>query len=220
MTISRYPFEFAQRAAAVLGSGLEVSITVREAGLSLRAGSSSDAAARCDQAEALSGAGPCIAAIERGSTVMVPEIAAAEDRWSAWREQSVSEGFLTSAGVPAQVVPDLGIALNLYSRTPDPWTPELLAAADSYAQLVASAVRLHLELADLEDAAAGIYRTLTDVAVTERAVGAIMHSNGCSAEEARRILDSASRHRNVGAREVAETVLRALVVTEDPMQES
>ncbi|WP_435737621.1 GAF and ANTAR domain-containing protein [Cellulosimicrobium sp. PMB13] len=214
MSISRYPSEFAQRAAAVLGSDLEVSITLREHGLSLRAGSSTAAAARCDQAEALADSGPCIDAIGSRTAVLVPAIAA-DDRWEAWRDQAVREGFVSSLGVPALVGPDVGVALNLYSRKPDPWDDRLLAAADSYAQLVASAVRLHLELAELEDRTAGLYREMSDVVAVERAVGAIMHTNGCSEAEARRILESASQHRNVSGREVAETVLRALVVSDD-----
>ncbi|WP_407319315.1 ANTAR domain-containing protein [Isoptericola halotolerans] len=105
----------------------------------------------------------------------------------------------------------MSVALNLYSRAPDPWTPELITAADGYAQLVGSMVLTHLDLAELEDAAAGLYRNMSDALVAERAVGAIMHTNACSEDEARRILESASRHRRIGAREVAETILRALV---------
>ncbi|MGN7701447.1 ANTAR domain-containing protein [Cellulosimicrobium sp. 22601] len=214
MGIARFPQEFAVRAATILDHGLEVSVTMRQAGVSVRAGSSSDAAARCDQAEALDDAGPCVDAMDVGSRLVVAVADAA--RWERWSRQARLEGFVSTAAVPATVADDVAVALNLYSRTPDPWTPELLAAADSYAQLVASAVRLRLELAELEDATAGFYRDMSDAVATERAVGAIMQTNQCSAEEARRIIDSASRHRNVSPREVAEQLLRALVVSEPP----
>ena len=110
----------------------------------------------------------------------------------------------------------VAVALNLYSRSPDPWTRELLTAADGYAQLAAAMVGLNLELAELEDATAGLYRQLSDTAVVERAIGAVMHSNDTSESEARRIIESASKHRNVTQRDVAETILRALVVTDEP----
>lgn len=213
MVIASFPQEFAVRAATILGHGLEVSVTMRQAGVSVRAGSSSDASARCDQAEALDGAGPCIDAMHQGSALLVPEVAE-ETRWDRWRRQSVTEGYVSSAAVPAIVTDDVAVALNLYARSPDPWTPELLTAADSYAQLVASAVRLRLQLAALEDSTAGFYRTMSDGVATERAVGAIMQTNQCTADEAHRIIESASRHRNVSPREVAETLLRALVVSE------
>lgn len=212
MGIARFPQELAVRAATILGHGLEVSVTMRQAGVSVRAGSSSDAAARCDQAEALDDAGPCVDAMDVGSRLVVAVADAA--RWERWSHQARVEGFVSTAAVPAEVADDVAVALNLYSRTPDPWTPELLAAADSYAQLVASAVRLRRELAELEDSTAGFYRDMSDAVATERAVGAIMQTNQCSAEEARRIIDSASRHRNVSPREVAEQLLRALDVSE------
>ncbi|MCA5893336.1 ANTAR domain-containing protein [Isoptericola sp. NEAU-Y5] len=214
MRISSYPFEYARRAATILGTEIETSITVRQHGLTVRAGSSSDAAARCDQAESLADSGPCIDAMDQLAVRAVPDIAA-EAGWQEWCEQAVREGFVSALAVPAYVDPHVSVALNLYSRAADPWTPELLTAADGYAQLVASTVRLHLSLSELEDAAAGFYRNMSDSMVVERAVGAIMQANGCTADQARRILGSASRHRNVTRREVAETILRALVVTED-----
>jgi GAF domain-containing protein len=210
MSISSYPEEFARRAAAVLGADIETSVMVREHGVSLRAGSSSAAAARCDQAESMANAGPCIDAMDQHSALVVPVVAEAE-RWDRWREQALADGYVSALAVPAVVDDSVSVALNLYSRAPDPWTPELITAADGYAQLVGSMVRMHLDLAELEDAAAGLYRNMTDALVTERAVGAIMHTNGCDEDEARRILESASTHRRIGAREVAETILRALV---------
>jgi len=212
MGIASFPQEFAVRAATILGHGLEISVTLRQGGVSVRAGSSTDAAARCDQAEALDDAGPCIEAIDAGSRLVVAVDEAT--RWERWSRQARAEGFVAAAAVPATVADEVAVALNLYSRAPDPWTPELLTAADSYAQLVAAAVRLRLELAELEDSTAGFYRDMSDAVATERAVGAIMQTNQCSAEEARRIIDSASRHRNVSPREVAEHLLRALVVSE------
>ncbi|GAB2499976.1 GAF and ANTAR domain-containing protein [Promicromonospora xylanilytica] len=215
MRFSNYPYEFAVRAATLLGRGLEVSITMREHGLAVRAGSNSDAAGRCDRVEALTGVGPCIDAMDQLHAQVVADIGE-ETRWAAWKQQVVDEGFVSAVAVPALVEPGVAIALNLYARSVDPWTPELLTAADSYAQLTASAVRLRLEVAKLEDQTVGLYRTMSDSIVTERAVGAIMHTNQCDESQARQILKSASGHRNVDGREVAETVLRALVFGGEP----
>jgi hypothetical protein len=213
MSISTFPYELARRAATILGSDIEVSITVRQHGLAVRAGSSTGAAARCDQVESIADSGPCIDAMDQLTVHVVPTIADA-DAWSAWREQAAREGFVSALAVPAVVDNHISVALNLYSRSPDPWTPALLAAADGYAQLTAAMVRLHLGLAELEDGAAGYYRQMSDTITIERAIGAIMQTNDCAEDDARRILESASLHRNVTQREVAETVLRALAVTD------
>jgi ANTAR domain len=214
MGISNDPEEFATRAATVLGAELEVSVTVRQHGATVRAGSSTEASARCDRAESLADAGPCVEAMDRLSVRVVPAIAS-DDRWPVWHDQAVEEGFLSAAAVPAVVASDVAVALNLYSRRPDPWTPSLLAAADSYAQLLAASVRLRLEAADLEDAVAGFYRHMSDAVVVERAVGAIMQTNRCTQEQARQVVDSAARHRGISERDVAEAVLRTLAVPDD-----
>ncbi|MFI2488720.1 ANTAR domain-containing protein [Promicromonospora kroppenstedtii] len=218
MRISTTPFELARRAATVLGSGLEASIIFQEHGVSVAAGSSTVAAARCDQAEARAETGPCIDSIHLGTVQVVPVVAESAG-WDAWRAQTLREGFVSALAVPAFVNKDVAVALNLYSRAPDPWNNELLTAADGYAQLAASVVALNLELAELEDATAGLYRQLSDAAAVERAVGAVMHSNDTSESEARRIIESASKNRNVTQRDVAETILRALVVTDAPSPE-
>jgi GAF domain-containing protein len=209
MIISNYLEECAVRAASVLGADVDTSITMRRAGVSLRAGSSTHAAARCDQAEALAAEGPCIDAMELRKKREVPDVDE-DERWQAWRKQTLQEGYASVLAVPAEVAPGLAIALNLYSRTVDRWDWPLQRAAEAYAELVASAVRLHLRFADLDDATARTYQSMSDRVAVEEAVGAIVEANQCSPDEARRILTSGSEHRNVAERDVAETILRAL----------
>lgn len=202
--------DYAVHAASVLGTEAEASITVRQHGTTLRAASSSDAAGRCDQAEARADDGPCVDAMKELRIRVVPELSA-EERWPAWRGQAVREGFVTAIAVPARVSDGIAIALNLYARTMDPWDARVLTAADSYAQLIAAVVRMQLELSELEDKAAGVYRDMSDTVAIERAIGTIMQTNDCTAQEAERILRDASEHHDVSRRQIAETILRALV---------
>jgi len=211
MALSSYLHEYAARAAGALGGDIEASITVREYGLTLRAGSSTESAARCDQAEAMADQGPCIEAMELDAIQVVRSIDE-ESRWVSWRDQASDERFVRALAVPAQVGPDVAIALNLYSRTSGDWTTSLVETARAYAGLVASGVRLHLQFADLEDAAAGVYRAMSDAVALEWAAGAIMETNDCSEEVAREVLRSASRHRGVSERMIAEQILRSLVL--------
>ncbi|WP_275002340.1 GAF and ANTAR domain-containing protein [Promicromonospora iranensis] len=215
MSLSAFPYELAIRAAAVLGGELEASITVSQHSVTVRAGSSTGAAGRCDQVEALTGSGPCIDAMQEGSMRMVASIADGHG-WEAWRGQAAREGFVSAVAVPATVDGNIAVAVNLYSRSPAPWTPERVSTAESYAQLGAAMVRLHLGRAELDDAAAGYYRHMSNAVVIERAIGAIMQANDCPEHVARYILESAWMHRGVSAREVAETILRALVVDARP----
>jgi hypothetical protein len=211
MAVDTYLQEYAARAAGALGPGLEVSITVREHGITLLAGSSAPAAARCDQAEVRSGEGPCIqAAVDR--SLHVVQSVAQETRWDAWRRQSAREGFTRSLAVPAAVGPSVMTTLDVYSRGPEEWAASLIQTAQSCADLVAAAVGLHLQFADLEDAAAGLYRTMSDAAAVERAIGAIMANNACSRDEAHQVLRAASQRQGISERDVAESFLRALAL--------
>jgi hypothetical protein len=209
MVLSNYLDEYANRAVGALGGEVEASITVREHGFDLRAASSSASAARCDQAEVKAGDGPCIDAMTMHAIQVVPDIKG-ESRWDDWRRQSESEGFLKAVAVPAQVSPGLALTLNLYSRAPDEWPTKVIDTADACAGLIAAGVRLHLEFAQVEDAVAGLYRTMSDAFAVEEAVGAVMEANDFSDEQARELLRSAAEQQGVGQRSIAESILRSL----------
>ncbi len=209
MTIAQYMQEFADRSATVLGEDISVSITLRNHGMTLRTASSDDRAARCDQVETRHRSGPCLTAMDEMAPQKVLDLPD-DTRWARWSGQADREGFVSAAALPARVQPGIEVALNLYSEQRDPWSPSLMAAGESYAMLLASAVRMQIELAGIDDDYAGRYAVLGDDTVVEWAVGAVMECNGCPADEARDILTSACGQRNVALREVAETVLRAL----------
>ena len=209
LMIARYMQEFADRSASVLGARISTSITLRNHGMMLRTASSDDRSARCDQVEARQNVGPCLTSMDEMAAQTVLDLPGSL-RWRSWADQSVLEGFTSVAAVPARVQPGIEVALNLYSELPDPWSPSLMDAAHSYATLLASAVRMQIELAGVDDDYAGRYALLDDETITSWAVGAVMECNGCPAEEAREILTSACGRRNIAMREVAETVLRAL----------
>ncbi|MFC8597399.1 MULTISPECIES: ANTAR domain-containing protein [unclassified Isoptericola] len=211
MTLSRYLDECAVRAASSLDHGVEASVSLREHGISLKAGSSTPGAGRCDQAEARADTGPCIDAMRR-KTVLTTAIADVVPGWDAWRDAAAHEGFVQALAVPAEVGPGVAVAINVYSRHAGDWPAGLVDAAVGHAALTADAVRLQLQFADLGDAVAGLYRTMSDRAAVQQAVGAIMASNDCPEDEARRTLQAAADRRGLSERDVAELIVRTLVL--------
>ena len=211
MVLSLALHEYASRAAGALGHGVEVSVTVREHGVALRAASSAASATRCDQAEVRADDGPCIDAMDRQKIEVVPRIADST-RWPEWCRQARTEGFVRALAVPAEVGPGFELALNVYSWAHGDWPASEVETADACAELIAAGVRLHLEFTDVEDAAAGLYRAMADSVAVEKAVGAVMEANDCSAEEARALLRWAAQHRGVDERSVAESILRSLAM--------
>lgn len=209
MVLTRYLRDYAERAAFALDDDVDASITLREGGLTLRVVSSTTSAGRCERAEARSGQGPCIVAMDQQVLQLVDAVLD-ESRWDAWREQATAEGFLKAVAVPAAVTPTIAVALNLYSRQGEAWTALTLAIAHEYIRLIAEEVRPWLVVVGLDDAATAVRRTLWDVTAVEHALGAIRETRDCTADEARRILAAAADELRTTEREVAEPILRAL----------
>lgn len=185
------------------------SITIQQQGAVVRAASSDDRAARCDQVEARLGAGPCIAAMEQLRPVVVPRIPEGAG-WAPWRARAGEEGFLSAAAVPAAVARGVTVALNLYSAAPDAWDPLVLAEAHRHARLLAEQVAARLARP------AEPLRGVSEASVRiERAIGVIMHCNGCTAQDAQTALLRASTAEHVDLDEAARTVLQTLTEDED-----
>ncbi|WP_407317881.1 GAF and ANTAR domain-containing protein [Isoptericola halotolerans] len=210
MAISRYLEECATRAAGMLDGDLEASLTMRQYGMTLQVGSSARGAARCDQREAMADAGPCVEAMATGAVVEVASVAR-DDRWPPWRRQALDEGFVRALAVPSDVAPGIVVALNLYARDGGTWDERFVSDADAYARLIASAVRLQLKFADLDDAAGSLLRSTATSTLVERAVGAVMQTNDCSREAAAELMRSAATECGIPEREVATTILRSLL---------
>ncbi len=204
--VSPYLYSYAMRAATHFRAGTQASITFRHHGATVRAASSDERSARCDQVEALTD-GPCVAALDRSAPVLVPDLHA-ERRWTEWRSRAVAEGFTSALAAPAHVGPGMDVALNLYSQRRDPWDERAVCDADTFARRIAGAIgmRVHFSTDDPPQ----VYADLTGPQVVAQAVRAVMQCNACDRGEALDILLSASRHRNVDLEHVAATVLLAL----------
>ncbi len=182
-TVREHLDDFAVRAGHHLGSGTHCGVSLRHLGQDRLAAASSGRAARCDEVEYRTGAGPCVTAMDHLQVVLVPDVVA-DTRWASWREVTLAQGFRSGAAVPAHVTDGAEIALNLYSDDVDPWDRDTLIRADMYAQQIAGTVELCLEVAALT-------REVTDLRAArgvqeriDRAVGMTMAARGVPADAA------------------------------------
>ncbi len=184
--------DYAMRAGRHLGTGTEVSISLRHAASDRLVATGSARAARCDEVEYATGSGPCIVAMDSMQVVLVPDIAA-DPRWPAWRDVALESGFRSSVGVPAHVADDVEVALNLYSEELDAWDTGQLLRADTYAQQVAVTVGLCLQVAHLTTAHADVDAVLRELQlVNALVVRAIAPDEPTAAEMLRRVREVAS----------------------------
>lgn len=173
--------------AGSFGDAAGSSITFRHHGAMLRVASSDEASARCDQVESRLHHGPCLHAMESQEVVLLPRIADVTE-WPQWREQALREGYVSAVAVPAPVAPEVAVALNVYFRSPEPWDDALLAVAQEHARTIARAVQSRLAVLIAAHTATEVHSAMVARVTVEHAVGAIMHCNACSADEALDVL--------------------------------
>jgi hypothetical protein len=135
--------DYAHGAAERLGAATHCSITMSHRGRLTWVGQSDERAGRCDAVEVKVGAGPCVAAMEQLSGVLVPDLQP-ETRWPEWRDTALDVGFRSAAALPAYVDEETTLALNMYSEQVDPWDRATLVGMDAYVQEMAESVRTRL----------------------------------------------------------------------------
>ncbi len=195
-----------ETAAERAGAGTSATIIVRRGGHAAVAAASDIDAGDCDRAEQESGDGPCLLAGVQQQVVLVPDIAA-EERWPQWQGVALARGFKAAASLPGTATGDIGIALNLYRRTGDPWEPGWIEEAGRYAEEAARAIALALRRSEDQQTNSDLKDALVSRAVIDQAIGVIMAQNRCAADAAFAILRAASQHRNEKLRDVAANVV-------------
>ncbi|MFC8192882.1 GAF and ANTAR domain-containing protein [Cellulomonas sp. NPDC057328] len=199
-------------AAVLAGDAGETSVTLRRGGPGAPATSvawTGERARRCDQAEYDAGEGPCLAAVDEERTILVPDVAAA-DRWPAWRDATLAEGFACSAAFPVRVHGGVQVALNVYSDRADCWDDEAVARAEGLAADLGRVLGYSLRLVDLATTTADLQTALESRAVIDQAIGIVMGQNRCSPQEAMTVLRRASQARNVKLRDLALDMVRTV----------
>ncbi|WP_156373988.1 GAF and ANTAR domain-containing protein [Cellulomonas sp. Leaf334] len=199
----------ARAAARHVGAASSATITLRRDKRPTLVAASDPHAAVCDEVEYAAADGPCLTAIEVGSTVHVPDVAQ-ETRWPAWRSAAQEHGYGSAAALPRDVRPGVQIALNLYAVGAYAWDDDAIAVADMYADEIARTVELFLRSADQAEMNADLRAALVSRAVIDQAIGVIMAENRCTAQDALAILRSAAQHRKVKLREVAASIVEAV----------
>lgn len=206
--ISSYLHDLAVGTARELGPDTQVSITFQHERAVVRAASSDERAARCDQVEANLGTGPCLEAMRELHAVLVARVDDGAE-YPEWRRRVAEEGFVSAVAMPAHVAPGLSVALNLYSTLPDPWDARRLVEADRHVKRVAAEIQAHTSLT-AEDAGTELQRALSARAMIEQAVGAVMECNGCTSQEALDVLLRSCEAGDVDLVEAARVVLSTL----------
>lgn len=153
--------------------------------------------------------GPCLDALNHGQSYRL-SLRENGSRWPNFVTAMVDSGMEAMLAVPLTVRERTLGALNMYSRTPSPFSAEDFSVAELYAGQAAVALA-NLETHEVAvELAAQLRRALDSRATIEQAKGILMASRGLTAEQAFETLVAASQRENRKLRDIAVTVVETV----------
>jgi GAF domain-containing protein len=201
--------ELAAMAARELGPGLSCGITLQPNGSPLTVASSDANAAQVDELQYRLGHGPCLTSLRQGETVRIDDLAG-DQRWRDYAVRAVAQGVGSSLSLPITPQGSPVGALNLYSDRPRFFGEAQTRLAERFAAEVTVAVGIAARLASHAALTDQLRASLASRAVIDQALGVIMAQQRCTASEAFARLRTASQHRNVKVREIAEQIVTGI----------
>ncbi|YCK81853.1 GAF and ANTAR domain-containing protein [Arthrobacter sp. D3-18] len=152
------------------------------------------------------GDGPCLSALRTRTITHVPDVHE-ETRWADYMKAAACTDVGSILALPMELNSTAEAVVNLYSTRPHGFSHEDIAAAERITATGAKALYLALKIAQLRDARENLAAALASRTAIDTAVGIVMAQNRCSRDAAFQILVSASSHRNIKLRTVAEGVI-------------
>ncbi|MGH2729631.1 MAG: ANTAR domain-containing protein [Actinomycetota bacterium] len=148
------------------------------------------------------GEGPCLSSIGEQATFEMSDMTT-DTTWPRFSTRAAEMGVRGLLSFVLRVSEDSLGALNLYSRSPNAFTPQDRATGAIFA--AQGAISLANALTHDQDLqrTAELERGLATRGVIGRAIGILMERERCSSDEAMAMLTTASQHMNKKLREIA-----------------
>lgn len=153
-----------------------------------------------DRLQAAYGEGPCLDAAFQETDVVVPDIAAATDRWPKYAPEAAALGVGSQLAVHLYHEGRSYGGLNLYSQAPNSIVDETLAMSEMFAQLAARVMGQHRRME-------GLSRSMATRQSIGQAIGIIMERYELDEDRAFQFLVRVSQTGNVKLRIVAEEIV-------------
>jgi len=214
IVLSEHSIESVMTAVAEIGKRLlpgvdEASVTFVRNSKAQTVASTGQLALGMDERQYQEHHGPCLSAARTGELVRVDD-AQSDTRFPAYAEGARQHGVVSSLSVPVKLPEPVGAAINLYSRRPSAFDPEVVELARTLAGYAGVALaNMHLFEAQA-NVAENLRTALESRAVIEQAKGALMAQRRCSADEAFDLLVKLSQDTNRKLRDVAAALLESV----------
>lgn len=192
-----------------LQTAAEASVTLVRNGKPVTSGATSTLPLSADERQYAAGRGPCLDAALGNQTVIVADTGT-DERWPEALSGMAADGIRSSLSIPLPVQGEAIGSLNIYSRSPDAFTPAMLAVGQRLASYAAVVVANAVAFANVTESARNMQTAMESRAAIEQAKGIIMARAGCDADTAFGLMVQQSQYENRKLREIAaELVERA-----------
>ena len=186
-----------------------VGITLERNKRSTIVGSSDTSSRKIDEVQAGFDEGPCLEAQSSHRLIEVPDVRT-ETRWPDYMEVIRKLGLRSVLAVPLDLGDTAQAAMNFYTTAPDAFNADRTASAQHFAKLASKALRVAVRIARYMELSEDRQAAMESRTSIDIAIGITMAQTRCSQEEAVTILKTASSHRNVKLRELAEDLVSSL----------
>jgi putative methionine-R-sulfoxide reductase with GAF domain len=152
------------------------------------------------------GQGPCISAAAEARTMQSNSLGG-DGRWPQFGAKVSRLNVHSALSLPLVTGDGVVGAMNIYARAKGAFSPRTVGLGELFAAPAAIAVRNAAVLAHANRLAEQLQLALESRAVIDQAIGVLMGSRGCSADEALAALRSESQSRHQKLNVVAQTVV-------------
>jgi GAF domain-containing protein len=205
-SIEDFVQELAEQAAQLIADSLSCGITLRRDGAVGTVACSDELAGEVNALQYRLGEGPGLTALAQGAAVQCGDLSA-DPRWPVFAPQAAARGVQSALSLPLIAQEQVIGALNLYGRERAAFGPGQAGLAATFAENAAGALALGLRLVSYAALNDQLRASLASRAVIDQAVGIIMGRERCTQDRAFEVLRTASQHRNVKLRALAQEMV-------------
>lgn len=167
-------------------------------------------AGQVEETQYEAGEGPCLHSMRTGETVDIPDLAA-DDRWPAYRTHALALGLGSTHTVALGDGGDRPIgALNIHAAAVDAFDDDTRRALALFAAQTSAALELLRRDVHQRRLGEQLQEALASRAVIDQAMGIVMATRHCSADDAFVFLRRTSQNANRKLRDVATDLVAAV----------
>lgn len=152
------------------------------------------------------GAGPCVDCFTTGKSVSVPDIAASEQSWPAFRSAALEQGFLSVYATPMRLRGEVIGTMNLFGTRTGELTARDAAVAQALADVATIGILQERVATHSHIVSEQLQRALDSRILIEQAKGAVAQAQGVKMDQAFYALRAYARNHNLTLHAVSEAV--------------